>query len=102
MRCLASSVPCTATVDHNLFSFLNNGSEGDATRYRWSESDNIFGHAPWTFSLHPGDLVSADPSFVCAPHCGDGTLAGDDYRLADNSQGIGIDWAPAQQTYGPR
>jgi hypothetical protein len=102
MRCLASSVPCTATVDHDLFSFLNNGSAGDPTRYTLSESDNIFGHAPWTFALGADDAVSADPSFMCAPHCGDGTLAGDDYRLATNPDGIGIDWAPARQTYGPR
>jgi len=101
LRCLASSVPCTATVDHNLFSYLDNGSDGDVTRYTLSESANIFGHAPYTFSPSASDRISAAPAFACGSGCGNGTIAGDDYRLANNPQGIGIDWAPSQYTYGP-
>ena len=38
---------------------------------------------------------------MCGSSCGNGTVAGDDYRLASNPNNIGIDWAPSQFTYGP-
>lgn len=48
-----------------------------------------------------GDQTVAAPAFKCAPNCGDGTPAGDDYELASNPNDIGIDWNPANQQYGP-
>ena len=43
------------------------------------------------------------PKFECGTHCGEGqTKAHDDYRIETNPHGIGIDWAPSEQQYGPR
>jgi hypothetical protein len=100
-RCLSSSVPCTASADHNLFSYLTNGNHGDSTLYSLRESFNIFANAPW--SLHPSstDRVNAHPAFLCGSKCGNGTIAGDDYRLTNNPHKIGIDWTPSQYKYGP-
>ncbi|MGI8713971.1 MAG: hypothetical protein ACR2NR_12505, partial [Solirubrobacteraceae bacterium] len=101
LRCLSSQVPCTAAVDHNLFAYFTNGNAGDAAVYAVNESDDIFGKAPWSFAPKVTDRVSAAPAFMCGSGCGNGTIAGDDYRLAPNPQGIGVDWAPSQYTYGP-
>jgi hypothetical protein len=101
LRCITSAVPCTTTIDHNLFSLVNNGSTGDTTRYSLADSDNVFATNPWTFTKSATDVVNPGPAFMCGSSCGNGTAAGDDYRLASNPSGIGIDWAPSQQTYGP-
>ena len=47
-------------------------------------------------------MGTALPEFKCSPHCGEGhSRANDDYRLKSNPHGIGIDWAPSEQQYGP-
>lgn len=92
LRCIESRVPCTATINHNVLALLTNGNEGDATLFKLNESYNIFGRRPWSFQAVRTDQQLQTP-FV--------DPATDDYRLVHNPQGIGIDWAPAAQHYGP-
>ncbi len=82
----------SATVDHNLFSHFSI-SKAVGTPYTLTESYNIFDEAPLGLSTSSTDSVSSKPQF-------DNT-ATDDYRLASNPNGIGIDWSPAVQQYGP-
>jgi hypothetical protein len=91
-RCLNSHVACTATLDHNVFSMLTNGNRGDRSYFRLTERFNVFGSSPWSFRRDRSD-ISRRTRFIDAAH--------DDYRLAHNPHGIGVDWAPAQQHYGP-
>jgi hypothetical protein len=84
----------TATVDHNVSPEFNNGCCNEPI-FTVSEGWNLFGHAPWTtpFDQSTTDTVNANPQFVDPTH--------DDYRLASNPKGIGVDWSPATQHYGP-
>ena len=93
LRCDAPGFGYTATVDHNVFSQFNN-SPSDPCSFSLTSHHNIFGQKPWTFALSSTDAVSSAPVFVSA-----GT---DDYRLATNPNGIGVDWRPADYVYGPR
>jgi hypothetical protein len=89
----SSSNP-SAQISHNVFDALNvkTGSSGKA--YAVSEDYNIWtANDEYTFSLGPHDLKMASPGFV--------DPSTDDYRLASNPNGIGIDWRPADQKYGP-
>jgi hypothetical protein len=89
----SSSNP-SAQISHNVFDALNvkTGSSGKA--YAVSEDYNIWtANDEYTFSLGPHDLKMASPGFV--------DPSTDDYRLANNPNGIGIDWRPADQKYGP-
>ena len=100
LRCSSSSVPCRATMDHNAIYMLNNGNRGDPTFFSLSESYNLF--ATSGFNASSGtDQTNAHAGFACGSSCGNGTVAGDDYRLSPNPSGIGIDWAPSLYTYGP-
>jgi hypothetical protein len=87
-----SSVSPTATVDHNLFSYFS-VSKAVGTPYALTENHNIFENDPSSISRNSTDSVTANPGF-------DNT-ATDDYRLASNPNGIGIDWSPVGQQYGP-
>jgi hypothetical protein len=80
----------TLAMDHNVFDSVNviNAS----TLYALTEGNNIFETGPWSFDPAATDQI-ATPAF--------GDPATDDYRLATNPQGIGIDWRPADQHYGP-
>lgn len=92
-----------ATVDHNVFDVFNNGSPN----YALTENHNIFTDGnEWSFTPNSTDTptsygVKVTPTYKCGSICGNGTVAGDDYELASNPNGIGIDWAPSQYTYGP-
>jgi hypothetical protein len=101
LRCIGSTVPCTATLDHNAFSVLNDGNRGDAKVYSMVENHNLFNISPFTFAPSATDQTRASPAFACGAHCGNGTIAGDDYRLASNPGSVGINWAPSQFVYGP-
>ncbi len=83
----------TATVEHNLIATFTM-EQPTGTPYAMVERNNIFGQAPWSFKPSRSDRTVAHPRFV-APSRGD-------YRLTHNRRGIGIDWTPATQSYGPR
>ena len=101
LRCMRSTVPCTASVDHNVMSTLNDGNRGDATVFKMVENHQIFNTKPFTLTPSSTDVAVPSPAFACGSHCGNGTIAGDDYRLASNPGNVGINWSPAQYTYGP-
>jgi hypothetical protein len=82
----------SATIDHNLFSYFSI-SKAVGTPYSITESFNIFEEAPLGLSKSGTDSVNSTPQF-------DNT-ATNDYRLASNPNGIGIDWSPAEKQYGP-
>ena len=95
----------TAMVDHNVLDELNLSG---TPSYKLVEDYNIFTDGnEWSFTLATHDLPQGPygtkyaPTFMCGSSCGDGTAAGDDYRLSTNPNGIGIDWAPASRTFGP-
>jgi hypothetical protein len=93
VRNVGSTVVPTVEADHNVDALLNNGCCSEGT-FRLSDGgDNVFAQAPWTFKLAASDRVNSSPSFVDPGH--------DDYRLAVNPRGIGIDWRPADERYGP-
>ena len=87
----ASFAP-TAKIDHNLIGTFTVERPVGAP-YAITESENIFGHVPWSFRPSAGDRTTGHPRFIDA---GRG-----DYRLARNRHGIGIDWNLAAQHYGP-
>ncbi len=87
-----ASVSPSATIDHNLITALTiNEPIGKA--YALTEDYNIFDEAPWSFTPSSTDTTNSNPQFV--------NTATDDYQLATNPSGIGIDWSPAEEQYGP-
>ena len=87
-----ASVSPSATIDHNLLTALTvNKPIGKG--YALTEDYNIFDEAPWSFTPSSTDTTDSNPQFV--------DTATDDYRLASNPNGIGIDWSPAEEQYGP-
>ncbi|MGA7705361.1 MAG: right-handed parallel beta-helix repeat-containing protein [Solirubrobacteraceae bacterium] len=82
----------TATVERNLIATFTL-EQPTGTPYAIAEGHNDFGQAPWSFKPSRTDRTVAHPRFV-APARGD-------YRLAHNRRGIGVDWTPAGQSYGP-
>jgi len=91
LRCDGGSP--TANVNHNVFSAFNN-SPGDGCSYSLTETFNVFGASPFTFTPDATDVVNASPSFT--------NTAVDDYRLSSNPNNIGVDWKPSDFVYGPR
>ncbi|HEV3323111.1 MAG TPA: right-handed parallel beta-helix repeat-containing protein [Solirubrobacteraceae bacterium] len=87
-----ASVSPSALIDHNLITALTiNPPIGKA--YALTEDYNIFDEAPWSFTPSSTDTTNSNPQFL--------DTATDDYRLATNPNGIGIDWSPAEEQYGP-
>jgi hypothetical protein len=87
-----ASVSPSATIDHNLLTALT-VNEPIGKAYALTEDYNIFDEAPWSFTPSSTDATNSNPQFV--------DTATDDYRLATNPNGIGIDWSPAEEQYGP-
>jgi len=94
----------SAFVADNVFNSFNN----QPPLYRLTEGHNIYtGDNQWSFKLGPGSELLAHPRYMCGARCGNGTAEGDDYRLVGYDDpgspdyGIGIDWSPADQHYGP-
>jgi hypothetical protein len=87
----ASFTP-TATIDHNVLNIFK-VSQPIGNAYSITEGNDIFGESPTNLSEGSGDSVVANPQFA--------KTATDDYRLASNPNGIGIDWSPVEQQYGP-
>jgi len=82
----------TATIGHNVLAhFVLEPATGDP--YSLIGGENIFGAEPGGLRLSAGDRVVPHPRFK-DPVRGD-------YRLAHNPEGIGINWVPAAQHYGP-
>ena len=89
-------------LNHNVFDQFNVMTNTSPYKYSVTESYNIFDTKNGEFTFTPSSTDStATPQFMCGSSCGNGTVAGDDYRLASNPNNIGIDWAPSQFTYGP-
>jgi hypothetical protein len=76
-----------AVADHNVIDDLE---QTDGTTF--SESDNLFGTAPWTFTRAASDEVDSTPPFT--------DVAAHDYRLTDGS-GRGVTWRPSDKVFGP-
>ncbi|MGA7705362.1 MAG: hypothetical protein WB998_10760 [Solirubrobacteraceae bacterium] len=87
----ASFTP-TAAIDHNVLNIFK-VSQPVGTPFSITESEDIFGEAPTNMSEGAGDSVVSSPKFA--------NTATDDYRLASNPNGIGVDWAPSEEAYGP-
>jgi Right handed beta helix region len=80
----------TVAIDHNVFDQLNVPSGA----YKVTEDYDIFtANNEWTFNLGPHSSLNSHPEFV--------DTSTDDYRLAKNPYGIGVDWSPAEEQYGP-
>jgi hypothetical protein len=83
----------TVAINHNVFDSLN-VRPGTGPSYTTTEDYDIFtGNDEYTFGLGPHSVLNPNPGFV--------DTATDDYRLADNPNGIGIDWSPTEEQYGP-
>ncbi len=92
LRAEGAAEALTATVNHNVeqnFDVLDEGGPA----YALSENYDIFSEAPFTFTKGTQSKVEADPDFASA--------ASDDYELASNPDGIGVNWQPSEYTYGP-
>ncbi len=87
----ASFTP-TATINHNVLNIFK-VSQPVGNAFSITEGNDIFGESPTNLNEGSGDSVVSSPQFT--------NTASDDYRLASNPNGIGIDWAPAEESYGP-
>ena len=94
----------SAYVAYNVFNSFNI----QPPFYRLSEDHNIYtGSNQWSFKLGAHSAMQREPRYRCGARCGNGTPAGDDYRLVGAANpgsadyGVGIDWSPADQHYGP-
>jgi hypothetical protein len=92
VRADSASFALTATLNHNVEQLFSQLDDSGAP-YTVNEDYDIFETAPWTFNQGPHTVDVANPQFV--------NTAADDYRLASNPSGLGVDWAPASQQYGP-
>ncbi len=89
--------------NHNVFDLMKReaGGEGANTVAEYNYIASLGGYQ-WAGGKEGNAMGTALPEFKCSPHCGEGrSRANDDYRLKSNPHGIGIDWAPSEQQYGP-
>jgi hypothetical protein len=83
----------TVAINHNVFDNIN-VRPGSGPSYTTTENYDVFtGNDEYTFGLGLNSILQSKPVFM--------NPATDDYRLADNPNGIGVDWAPAERHYGP-
>ena len=87
----ASFAP-TATIDHNLFAHFT-VEKPVGSPYSLTRGARIFGEGNHSFRPSRTDRISLRPRFR-NPRRGD-------FRLAGSQAGIGIDWDPSRQHYGP-
>jgi hypothetical protein len=92
LRAEGSSLPLTATVERNVEEVFNVFAEG-GPEYTLTEDWDIFRESPWTFTLGHHTTIVAAPEFK--------DPAKDDYRLKNNLNDIGVNWAPEEYVYGP-
>lgn len=92
LRSKSVSPPYDATIDHNVMGGLaNDNSLGGL--FQVASSTNVYGKQPTNVTLGPNDTINANPGFT--------NPAVDDYRLASNPNGIGVNWKPSDYVYGP-
>ena len=94
----------SAVINHNVFSSFNVMTNTSPYKYSYTENYDVFtgpSGDTWSLNRGPNDSFNSSPGYKCGSSCGTGTAAGDDYELASNPNGIGIDWSPANQQYGP-
>ncbi len=102
----AASANCqspTVTLSKNIFGRLKINHEAGGT-YAITSEHNIFtgsGQPEYSKGATDESKQLPESAYRCAPNCGKGTAADDDYELVSNPNGIGIDWDPGTQHYGP-
>jgi hypothetical protein len=92
IRARNSTLPYNALVERNVTGTFNNGCCSEP-QYQLTESYNLFGTKPFTFTPSPTDVINPSPAFI--------NTAADDYRLASNPNSLGVNWVPADYVYGP-
>ncbi len=92
LRAEGAAEALTASVNHNVEQTLDVLDEG-GPEYAVSEDYDIFKEEPFTFDEGPHSTVQANPDFA--------DPTGEDYELASNPNGIGVDWRPSEYVYGP-
>jgi hypothetical protein len=92
IRAEGAAEPLTAAVNHNVEQTFDVLDEGGPA-YTLSENYDIFSEAPSGFAKGPQSAVQAKPGFV--------NPTGENYELATNPDGIGVDWQPSEYVYGP-
>jgi hypothetical protein len=105
----------TATMDHNVLdSYNTQGGNYGTFIHKYNDYLNKF-QVEFTYGLDSTEMQNANLTYKCGSSCNSTAAtpfacnaacsnlnrAGDDYELATNPNGIGIDWSPANQTYGP-
>lgn len=79
----------TAEINHNVFDALNL-----AGKYKYTEDYDIFtANNEWSFKIGSHSVLNSNPGFK--------NTATSDYRLVNNPNSIGVDWAPSEEHYGP-
>ena len=94
----------TVTLSHNVLKNMKINGEYAASYTISATEHNIFESGQPEYSKGGTDEAKALPEslYKCNPHCGEGkTAAHDDYELASNPNGVGINWNPGEQDYGP-
>jgi hypothetical protein len=78
-------------VDHNVQDQFNISGSGG---FAMTEDYNIYtDNNQWSFNIGAHSVLNSSPGFIDPAH--------DDYRLANNSNNIGVTWKPSDFTYGP-
>jgi Right handed beta helix region len=92
IRAEGAAEALTANVNHNVEQNLDVLNESGPA-YALSEDYDIFKEEPFTFTPGPHSKVESSPDFT--------NPASEDYELASNPDGIGVDWQPSEYVYGP-
>ncbi|HUN79490.1 MAG TPA: hypothetical protein VMU32_11250, partial [Solirubrobacteraceae bacterium] len=92
LRAEGAAEALTAQVNHNVEQTLDVLHESGPA-YTLSEDYDVFKEEPWTFKMGAHSKVQSNPGFV--------DPAAEDYELASNPNGIGVDWQPSEYVYGP-
>jgi hypothetical protein len=92
LRAEGAAEALSATVSHNVEQTLDVLHESGPA-YTLSENDDVFAEEPWTFKMGAQSIVERQPDFA--------DTASEDYELASNPDGDGVDWQPSEYVYGP-
>jgi Right handed beta helix region len=98
----SSCVEPSAVIKQNVFGRVKLGGESASGVYLLSSERNVFGEGPTglykTGAADETKSLLGSTTYKCSPGCKAGN---DDYRLATNPKGAGIDWSPSEQSWGP-
>lgn len=81
----------TVTIARNVQKVINVST--GTHPYAITEDYDIFAELPFTYTVGAHTVVNGSPAFK--------ETATDDYRLSPNPNNIGVNFAPAAQSYGP-